>query len=66
MEVKRKYMYRSVSKACLYCHYALSDPHREGFEPPFSENLRWLHSWRPAPNCQSFWFVDFSELPTLQ
>ena len=44
---------------------ALSDPHREGFEPPFSENLRWLHSWRPAPNCQSFWFVDFSELPTL-
>lgn len=45
---------------------ALSDPHPEGFEPPFSENLRWLHSWRLAPSCQSFWFVDVSELPTLQ
>lgn len=44
---------------------ALSGPYAEGFEPPFSENLRWLHSQRLTPSHQYFWFVDFSELPTL-
>ena len=44
---------------------ALSGPYAEGFEPPFSENLRWLHSRRLTPSHQYFWFVGFSELLTL-